>query len=68
MRRATVRYAGRRVRARRVRGRLRATIDLRRNRAGRYVVRVTGRTRSGRVVRQTRVYRTCARRRSPSGR
>ncbi|HEV2786264.1 MAG TPA: hypothetical protein VGV67_07755, partial [Solirubrobacteraceae bacterium] len=41
-------------------GRLRARIDLRGLPKGRLKVRVVGRTRSGRVVRQTRVYRLCA--------
>jgi beta-glucosidase len=59
--RARVTVAGRRVRLTRRGGRLRARVDLRGRRAGRYVVRIRGR-RGGRVVRQTRVYRTCARR------
>jgi beta-glucosidase len=59
MRRATVRYAGRRVTAIRRDGRLRARIDLRGLKAERVIVRASGRARSGKVVRQTRVYRPC---------
>ncbi|HEV2813968.1 MAG TPA: glycoside hydrolase family 3 C-terminal domain-containing protein [Solirubrobacteraceae bacterium] len=56
---ARVTYAGRRAKI--IRGRrLRARIDLRGLPKGRLKVRVVGRTRSGRVVRQTRVYRLCA--------
>jgi beta-glucosidase len=62
MRRATVRYAGRRARAVRRRGRLWARIDLRGLKTQRVVVRVTGRTRTGKVVRETRVYRLCGKR------
>jgi Tannase-like family of unknown function (DUF6351) len=62
MRRARVSYAGRRVRAVRRGGRLRARIDLRGMPRRRVVVRIVGRTRSGRVVRQKRVYRPCAKR------
>ncbi|HEV2812237.1 MAG TPA: DUF6351 family protein [Solirubrobacteraceae bacterium] len=59
VRRARVTYAGRKAKV--VRGRrLRARIDLRGLPKGRVVVRVVGRTRSGRVVRQKRVYRPCA--------
>jgi beta-glucosidase len=61
VRRARVTYAGRRARI--IRGRrLRARIDLRGLPKGRVTVRVVGRTRAGRVVRQTRVYRLCAKR------
>ncbi|MDX6649341.1 MAG: beta-glucosidase [Solirubrobacteraceae bacterium] len=60
MRSATVHYSGRMSRARLVRGRLRATIDLRRVHTGRVLVRVIGRDRSERVLRQTRLYHTCA--------
>jgi beta-glucosidase len=61
VRRARVTVAGRRVRVVRRRGRLRATVDLRGRRAGRVVVRISGR-RGGRPARQVRVYRTCVRR------
>jgi len=40
---------------------LRYAIDLRGLRSGRYVVRIVERTAGGRTLRQTRVYRTCAR-------
>ncbi|HEX8122795.1 MAG TPA: hypothetical protein VF549_16195 [Solirubrobacteraceae bacterium] len=50
---------GRRVRVRRVRGVFQARVDLRGRPAGRYVVRIVSRLRSGRVVRTTRAYRTC---------
>jgi beta-glucosidase len=67
VRRARVTYAGRRARI--IRGRrLRARIDLRGLPKGRVRVKVVGRRRSGRVVRQTRVYRLCATRRTPSRR
>ncbi|HEX8084225.1 MAG TPA: DUF6351 family protein [Solirubrobacteraceae bacterium] len=59
VRRARVTYAGKRAKV--VRGkRLRARIDLRGLPKGRVVVRIVGRTKSGRVVRQKRVYRPCA--------
>jgi beta-glucosidase len=61
VRRARVTYAGRRARI--IRGRrLRARIDLRGLPKGRVKVKVVGRRRSGRAVRQTRVYRLCAKR------
>ncbi len=63
---ARVTYAGRRAQVTRKRGRLRARVNLRGLRGGRVVVRVRGRTRSGRVVRQTRVFRTCAAKRRPA--
>jgi beta-glucosidase len=61
MRRATVTYAGHTVRAVRVHGRLRASIDLRGLRAGTFVVHVRGFDAHGKVIRQVRVFRTCAR-------
>ncbi len=64
VRRAKVTYAGRRGRI--IRGRrLRARVDLRGLPRRRVVVRIVGRTRSGRIVRQTRVYRPCATRKTP---
>jgi beta-glucosidase len=66
IRRATIRFAGRRARTVRRRGRLQARINLRGLPKRRVVVRITGRTKSGRRVRQTRVYRTCTRRRTGS--
>ena len=59
-RRARVTVGGRRVRVVRRRGRLTARVDARGRPRGRLVVRVVGRTRNGKVVRQTRVYRLCA--------
>jgi hypothetical protein len=59
-RRARVRVGGRAVAVRRSSGRLVARVDLRGRTAQRVRLVVTGRTRAGRVVRQTRVYRTCA--------
>jgi hypothetical protein len=50
---------GKRVRARRKRGRYSAVIDLRGRPRGRAVVRTTIRTSAGRVFRTTRRYRTC---------
>ena len=64
-RRARVTYAGRRGKV--IPGRrVRARVNLRGLRKNRIVVRIVGRTRSGRVVRQMRVYRTCTpKRRTP---
>ena len=60
-RHARVTYAGRRAKI--IRGRrLRARIDLRGLPKGKVRVKVYGRHRSGRAVRQTRVYRLCAKR------
>jgi hypothetical protein len=56
---ATVTVDGKRVPVRRVRGRHRATVDLRGRPAGRYTVAVTVRTSAGRTFRSTRRYRTC---------
>ncbi len=62
MRRATVTVAGKRVAVKRRGGRLTARVDLRGRKASRVTVRVIGRSRRGKAVRQTRVYRVCARR------
>jgi hypothetical protein len=59
LRRARVTVAGRRAKVRRRRGRLTAVVDLRGKPRGRYRVRIRGVTRSGRVIRSTRRYRTC---------
>ncbi|MBI5105214.1 MAG: glycoside hydrolase family 3 C-terminal domain-containing protein [Solirubrobacterales bacterium] len=61
LRAARVTVAGRRVKVRRAGGRLRATVDLRGTRARKVAVRITGRARGGRAVRQVRVYRPCTR-------
>jgi hypothetical protein len=42
--------------------RLRARIDLRRLKPGTYTVRITGRTKGGKVKRSKRAFRTCAKR------
>ncbi len=63
LRRAQVRVDGRAVRVRRVRGRLRASIDLRPRTRSIVRVRIVGRTARGRVVRSTRTYRPCTARR-----
>lgn len=68
MRRARVTVAGKRVRVVRRGGRLRARVDLRGAKAGKVTVRAVGRTRSGRVVRETRVYRTCAKKKKGAAR
>jgi beta-glucosidase len=57
---ARVTFAGRRASVRRRHGRLVARVDLRGLKAGRVAVRVRGRSATGRPVRQTRVFRTCA--------
>ena len=59
LRSARVTVDGKRVRVRRGATRLTARIDLRRKEKKTVVVRVVGRTRSGKVVRDTRRYRTC---------
>jgi pimeloyl-ACP methyl ester carboxylesterase len=56
---ARVTVGGRRARVWRVRGRLVAEVDLRGLPRRTVVVRSVGRTRGGRVVRETRRYRTC---------
>ncbi|HEX8123816.1 MAG TPA: glycoside hydrolase family 3 C-terminal domain-containing protein [Solirubrobacteraceae bacterium] len=64
---ARVTYAGRRAKV--IRGRrLRARIDLRGLPKGKVKVKVVGRTRKGRIVRQTRVYRLCAKKPTKSRR
>jgi beta-glucosidase len=60
LRSARVTVGGERARVTRRGRRLTARIDLRGRRAGHVVVRITGRTARGKVVRQTRVYRPCA--------
>jgi len=58
LRSARVTVGGRRAKV--IRGsRLRARVNLRGRRRGTVVVRIVGRTRSGRRVVQTRRYRTC---------
>ena len=59
--RARVTLEGERLKVRRRRGRLVAFVDLRGRVAGRFTVRIVARTRSGRVLRDRRAYRTCAR-------
>jgi ABC-2 type transport system ATP-binding protein len=59
LRSARVTVDGRRVRVRRLHGRLTARIDLRSRARGVVVVRVTARTRAGRTVREIRRLRTC---------
>ena len=61
---ARVTVAGRRVRVTRRGGRLRARVNLRGRKSGRYTVRIVARTRGGKVVRSKRVYRTCAKKRA----
>ena len=60
LRSARVFVDGRRVKVRRRAGRLRAVVDLRGRRKQRVRVRIVARTRGGKVVRDTRTYRTCA--------
>ena len=62
MRSAKVTYAGRRAKVTRRRGRLYAKLDLRRLSGRLVTVRVRGRSAKGRTLRQTRVVRTCAKR------
>jgi ABC-2 type transport system ATP-binding protein len=59
LRSARVTVAGRRVKVRRRGGRLRAVVDLRGRQKQRVRVRIVARTRSGKTLRDTRVYRTC---------
>jgi ABC-2 type transport system ATP-binding protein len=59
LRSAKVWVEGKRVRVRRRGGRLRAVVDLRGRRKERIKVRIVARTRSGKVLRDKRVYRTC---------
>ena len=61
LRKAKVTVGGKRQKV--LRGkRLRARIDLRRLKAGTHVVKIVGRTKSGKVVRSKRAFRTCAKR------
>ena len=50
---------GRRVKVRRRAGRLRAVVDLRGRKKQRVKVKIVARTRGGKVLRETRTYRTC---------
>ena len=59
LRSARVLVEGKRVKVRRRAGRLRAVVDLRGRRKQRVRVRIVARTRGGKVVRDTRTYRTC---------
>jgi hypothetical protein len=58
---------GKRIRAKR-RGRKQVRVTLAKRLKGNYTVRITGTTRSGKRVRTTRYYRTCARKRSTTRR
>jgi ABC-2 type transport system ATP-binding protein len=59
MRSAKVFVAGKRTKVRRRHGRLRSVVDVRRSAKRRVTVRIVGRTRGGKLVRQKRVYRFC---------
>jgi ABC-2 type transport system ATP-binding protein len=61
LRSAKVFVDGKRVKVRRRGGRLRAVVDLRGRKKQRVRVRIVARTRSGKRLRDTRVYRTCTR-------
>jgi ABC-2 type transport system ATP-binding protein len=63
LRSAKVWVNGKRVKVRRRAGRLRAVVDLRGQRKQRVKVRIVARTRSGKVLRDKRVYRTCTKKR-----
>ena len=63
LRSARVTVRGKRQKILRGGKRLRARIDLRRLPPGRFTVKITGRTRAGRVVHLRRAFRTCAKRR-----
>jgi hypothetical protein len=68
VRSAVVRVKGKRVRVRRVRGRLTARIDLRGHRSGRPVrVEITLRTANRKRVSQLRRYRLCVKRGAKQG-
>ena len=56
---AKVRVGDEPMKVRRVKGKLVATVDLRGNREGRYTVKITARTASGKSVAKIRRYRTC---------
>ena len=64
LRSARVYVAGKRVKVRRRAGRLRAVVDLRGRTKQRVHVRIVARTRGGKVIRDTRTYRTCVKRRA----
>jgi hypothetical protein len=64
IRTARVTVGGRRVAVRRRKGRLVATVDLRGRGAGRVAVRIVGRTKGGKPIRERRVFRTCATKRA----
>jgi hypothetical protein len=66
IRTARISVNGRTSTARRVGGRLVATVDLRRLRPGRVAVRIVVTTVSGRTITGSRRYRTCAPRRRSS--
>jgi ABC-2 type transport system ATP-binding protein len=59
LRSARVTVDGKRVKVRRRAGRLRAIVDLRGRQKQRVRVRIVARTRGGKTLRDTRVYRTC---------
>ncbi|MCW3014328.1 MAG: lipase [Solirubrobacterales bacterium] len=59
LRGVTVTLGGRALRLQRKSGRLVVTVDLRGRKAGTVVLKIRGRTSSGRTVTQTRTYRTC---------
>ena len=63
LRSARVTVAGRRTAARRSSGRLVASVDLRRIKAGRYSVKIVAVTVSGRTLTGVRRYQTCSARR-----
>ena len=63
LRSAKVWVNGKRVKVRRRAGRLRAVVDLRKRTKQRVTVRIVARTRSGKVLRDKRVYRTCTKKR-----
>ena len=63
LRSAIVTVDGRRVRSTRRGGRLVADVDLRTKRRARYTVTVVAKTADGRTLRETRRYRTCAKKR-----
>ena len=67
LRSAKVWVAGKRVKVRRRGGRLRAVVDLRGRRKARVRVRIVARTRGGKVLRDKRVYRTCAKKKRKRG-
>ena len=60
LRSAKVWVAGKRVKVRRRHGRLRAVVDLRGMSRRKVTVRIVARTKSGRVLRDKRVYHLCA--------